>query len=179
MLLKNDNKTLPLTKGKSIALVGPLAADRENLIGAWSGAGEGDKCVSVYDALKERAAKDGFKLTHAKGCAIQGEDTSGFSEAVNIARDADIIVAVVGESKEMSGEASSRAFITLPGVQEQFIKELVATGKPVVVLMNGRPLTFPWIAEHAAAIVETCGQDHVAGLRSAMSSMVIIIHLPS
>lgn len=156
VLLKNDNKTLPLTKGKSIALVGPLAADRENLIGAWSGAGEGDKCVSVYDALKERAAKDGFKLTHAKGCAIQGDDTSGFSEAVNIGREADIIVAVVGESKEMSGEASSRAFITLPGVQEQFIKELVVTGKPVVVvLMNGRPLTFPWIAEHAAAIVET------------------------
>ena len=155
VLLKNNNKTLPLTKGKSIALVGPLAADRGNLIGAWSGAGEGDKCVSVLDAFQERAAKDGFKLMHSKGCAIEGTDTSGFAEAVRIGREADIIIAVIGESKDMSGEASSRAHITIPGVQEQFIKALVATGKPVVVvLMNGRPLTFPWIAEHASAIVE-------------------------
>ena len=155
VLLKNNNKTLPLTKGKSIALVGPLAADRGNLIGAWSGAGEGDKCVSVLDAFQERAAKDGFKLMHAKGCAIEGTDTSGFAEAVRIGSEADIIIAVIGESKDMSGEASSRAHITIPGVQEQFIKALVATGKPVVVvLMNGRPLTFPWIAEHASAIVE-------------------------
>lgn len=155
VLLKNDNKTLPLTKGKTIALVGPLAADRGNLIGAWSGAGEGDKCVSVLDAFQERAAKDGFKLMHAKGCAIEGTDTTGFAEAVRIGREADIIVAVIGENKDMSGEAAARAHITIPGMQEQFIKALVATGKPVVVvLMNGRPLTFPWISENADAIVE-------------------------
>lgn len=155
VLLKNDNKTLPLTKGKSIALVGPLAADRGNLIGAWSGAGEGDKCVSVLDAFQERSAKDGFKLMHTKGCDIEGTDTSGFAEAVLIGREADIIIAVIGENKDMSGEAAARAHITIPGVQEQFIKALVATGKPVVVvLMNGRPLTFPWIAKHASAIVE-------------------------
>jgi beta-glucosidase len=155
VLLKNENKTLPLNKTQSIALVGPLAANRVSLIGPWSAAGEGDKCVSVYDALKERAARDGFSLTHAKGCNIEGDDTSGFEEAVRLGRDADIIVAVIGESKELSGEASSRSDISIPGVQEEFIKVLVATGKPVVVvLMNGRPLTFPWIAEHANAIVE-------------------------
>jgi beta-glucosidase len=155
VLLKNENKTLPLTKGKTIALVGPLADDRGNLIGPWSGAGEGDKCVSVLDAFQERAAKDGIKVTHTKGCAIDGNDVSGFAAALSTARAADIIIAVVGENKEMSGEAAARADITLPGVQEQFIKELVATGKPVVVvLMNGRPLAIPWIAENVAAIVE-------------------------
>ena len=155
VLLKNDKNALPLSKGKSIALVGPLAADRVNLVGAWSGAGEGDKCISVLDALQERADRDGFKLAHAKGCEIEGTDHIGFGEALRISRAADVIIAVVGESKEMSGEASSRASISLPGVQEEFIKELIGTGKPViVVLMNGRPLTIPWIAEHATAIVE-------------------------
>ncbi len=155
VLLKNENNALPITKGKSIALVGPLAADRGSLIGAWSGAGEGDKCVSVLDAFQERATKDGFSLTHAKGCNIEGDDTSGFEEAIRIGRDADMIIAVIGEDKGMSGEASSRVDISIPGIQEEFIKALVATGKPVVVvLMNGRPLTFPWIAEHATAIVE-------------------------
>ncbi len=156
VLLKNDKNVLPLGKGKSIALVGPLAADRVNLIGAWSGAGEGDKCISVLDALQQRASRDGFQLTHAKGCEIEGTDHIGFGEALRISRTADVIIAVVGESKEMSGEASSRASISLPGVQEEFIKELIGTGKPViVVLMNGRPLTIPWIAENATAIVET------------------------
>ena len=155
VLLKNDKNALPLSKGKSIALVGPLAADRVNLVGAWSGAGEGDKCISVLDALQERADRDGFKLAHAIGCEIEGTDHIGFGEALRISRAADVIIAVVGESKEMSGEASSRASISLPGVQEEFIKELIGTGKPViVVLMNGRPLTIPWIAEHATAIVE-------------------------
>ena len=155
VLLKNDKNVLPLTKGKSIALVGPLAADRVNLIGAWSGAGEGDKCISVLDAMQQRATRDGFTLTHAKGCEIEGTGHIGFPEALRISRAADVIIAVVGENKEMSGEASSRASISLPGVQEEFIKELIGTGKPViVVLMNGRPLTIPWIAENATAIVE-------------------------
>ncbi len=156
VLLKNDNNVLPLTKAKSIALVGPLAADRENLLGPWSGSGEGDKCISVLDAFQERADDIGFKLKYVKGCAIEGNDVSGFDEAIRIASAADIIVAVVGESREMSGEAAARTDISLPGVQEEFVKALVATGKPVVVvLMNGRPLTFPWIAEHASAIVES------------------------
>ena len=155
VLLKNDKNALPLSKGKSIALVGPLAADRENLTGAWSGAGEGDKCISVLDALQQRASRDGFQLAHAKGCDIEGTDQSGFAEALRISQTADVIIAVVGESKEMSGEASSRATISLPGVQEEFVKQLVATGKPVIViLMNGRPLTISWIAENVTALVE-------------------------
>jgi beta-glucosidase len=155
VLLENKNATLPLTKMKSIALVGPLAADRGNLIGPWSGAGEGDKCVSVLDAFQERAAKDGFTLNHAQGCDILGERKDGFEEALRIARASDVIIAVVGENRDQSGEAAARADINLPGVQEEFVRQLVATGKPVVVvLMNGRPLTIPWIAENAAAVVE-------------------------
>ena len=155
VLLENKNNTLPLTKTKKIALVGPLAADRGNLIGPWSGSGEGDKCVSVMDAFQERAARDGFMLSHAQGCDILGDRRDGFEEAVRMANAADVVIAVVGENRDMSGEAAARADINLPGVQEELIRQLVATGKPVVVvLMNGRPLTIPWIAENAAAVVE-------------------------
>jgi beta-glucosidase len=156
VLLKNEKNILPIASKKSIALIGPLAADGTQLIGPWSGAGEGEKCVSVLTAFKERSAKDGFTLLHAKGADILGEDKKGFNEALSAARKADIVIAVVGESKEMSGEAAARADIGLPGVQQELVEALVATGKPVVVvLMNGRPLALPWIAEHANAIVET------------------------
>ncbi|HJW31686.1 MAG TPA: glycoside hydrolase family 3 C-terminal domain-containing protein, partial [Saprospiraceae bacterium] len=155
VLLKNDNNTLPLDNKKSIALIGPLAADGNQLIGPWSGAGEGEKCISVLTAFQERAAKNGFTLLSAKGCEILGKDKSKFAEALNAARRSDMIIAVVGESKEMAGEAAARADISLPGIQEELVEALIATGKPVVVvLMNGRPLTIPFIAEHAAAIVE-------------------------
>ena len=155
VLLKNEDKVLPIANGKKIALVGPLVADRNNLIGEWRASGEGEKSVSVLDAFQERAARDGFTFTHAKGCELTGDVTTGFEEALRNAQTADIIIAVVGEKWNMSGEAKARADISLPGMQEQLIKELVATGKPVVVvLMNGRPLTIPWIAEHATAVVE-------------------------
>lgn len=102
-----------------------------------------------------KGQRDGFTFTHAKGCELTGDVTTGFEEALRNAQTADIIIAVVGEKWNMSGEAKARADISLPGMQEQLIKELVATGKPVVVvLMNGRPLTIPWIAEHATAVVE-------------------------
>jgi beta-glucosidase len=156
VLLKNENNILPITSKKTIALIGPLAADGTQLIGPWSGAGEGEKCVSVLTAFQGRSAKDGFTLLHAKGADITGDDKKGFDDALAAARKSDIIIAVVGESKEMSGEASSRADLGLPGVQEELVEALVATGKPVVVvLMNGRPLILPWIAVHANAIVET------------------------
>lgn len=157
VLLKNENNALPLMKTiGSIALVGPLAAEKAQLMGAWSGSGEGDKCISVLEALTERSLRDGFKLDHAKGCEITGSDEKGFSNALNISRNADVIIAVVGEAGDMSGEAAVRGDLSLPGVQENFLKALVATGKPVVVvLMNGRPLTIPWMADNTTAILET------------------------
>ncbi|MFZ1675730.1 MAG: beta-glucosidase BglX [Saprospiraceae bacterium] len=156
VLLKNVKSTLPLPKKMhSIALVGPLADAKAQMLGAWNGAGDGESCISVKEALTERAAKNGFKLNFVKGCEIEGDITNGFTNAVMAARNSDVVIAVVGESIEMSGEASARSDLSLPGVQEQMIKELVATGTPViVVLMNGRPLTMPWITEHASAILE-------------------------
>ena len=156
VLLKNDKNTLPLTSSvKSIALVGPLADEKSQMLGAWSGAGDGNRCVSVLEAMTERSAKDGFSLVHARGCEIEGNSKAGFSSALSIASGADVIIAVVGENSNMSGEAAARADISLPGVQEDLLKELVATGKPVIViLMNGRPLTIPWIADHASALLE-------------------------
>jgi len=168
VLLKNEDKVLPIANGKKIALVGPLVADRNNLIGEWRASGEGEKSVSILDAFQERAARDGFTFTHAKGCELTGDVTTGFEEALRNAQTADIIIAVVGEKWNMSGEAKARADISLPGMQEQLIKELVATGKPVVVvLMNGRPLTIPWIAEHATAVVEAWLPGTMGGLAVA------------
>lgn len=156
VLLKNEKSTLPLPKKMhSIALVGPLADAKSQMLGAWSGAGDGESCISVKEALTERAAKNGFKVNYVKGCEIEGDVTKGITNAVMAARNSDVVIAVVGESKEMSGEAAARSDLSLPGVQEQMIKELAGTGTPViVVLMNGRPLTIPWIAEHASAILE-------------------------
>jgi beta-glucosidase len=157
VLLKNENNTLPVTnKIHSIALIGPLAKEKNQLMGPWSGAGEGEKCISVFEALFERAAKDGLKLNYAQGCGLDTNDSRGFAAAIKTARASDLVFVVVGESSEMSGEAAARSNLSLPGVQEDLIKQLVATKKPVVViLMNGRPLTIPWIAEHASAILET------------------------
>lgn len=156
VLLRNEKNILPLTNStRTIALVGPLADEKIQLLGPWSGSGEGEKCVSVLEALTERSLLQGFRITHAKGSDLEGEDKMGFDNALNISRNADVIIAVVGESRDMSGEAAVRGNLSLPGVQEDFVKALVATGKPVVViLMNGRPLTIPWIAENATAVLE-------------------------
>jgi beta-glucosidase len=152
VLLKNQNNVLPLNAGQRVALVGPLADNKNDLIGPWSGAGDGPSCVSVSEALATR----GLQIEHARGCEIAGADKNGFAAAVAAAQKADVVLAVLGENAAMSGEAASRAEIGLPGVQEDLLKALVATGKPVVViLMNGRPLTIPWAAENAAAILET------------------------
>jgi beta-glucosidase len=152
VLLKNQNNVLPLNAGQRVALIGPLADNKNDLMGAWSGAGDGPSCVSMSEALAAR----GLKIEHARGCDIAGTDKNGFAAAVAAAQKADVVLAVLGENAAMSGEAASRAEIGLPGVQEDLLKALVATGKPVVViLMNGRPLTIPWAAENAAAILET------------------------
>ncbi len=152
VLLKNDKKVLPLSRAARIALVGPLADNKSELIGNWCAAGNANDCVSLLEGL--RAASRGIVL-HAKGCAIEGNDRSGFAQAVATAQKADVVVVAVGESAQMSGEAASRTALSLPGVQEDLIAALAATGKPVVVvLMNGRPLAIPGVVEKATALVE-------------------------
>ncbi len=154
VLLKNRDALLPLAPAlRSIAVVGPLADDGANQLGTWPGDGHGQDSVTVLAGIRERAGGN-VKVTFAKGCEIRGSSAEGFAEAVASARAADAVVAVLGEAGDMSGEAGSRAFLTLPGVQQQLLEALVATGRPLVlVLMAGRPLDIRWAAEQAPAIL--------------------------
>ncbi len=156
VLLKNERETLPLSKSlKSVAVIGPLADDRANLIGSWSGDGKAEDAVTLLEGIKSKAGS-AMKVSYSKGCEISGDSTEGFAEAVRAARESDAVIVAVGESADMSGEAASRSSLDLPGRQLDLIKALIATGKPVVVvLMNGRPLTINWVAENAPAILET------------------------
>jgi beta-glucosidase len=178
VMLKNDTQTLPLTAAyKKIAVIGPLGDDKDNLIGAWSGSGEGKDCISLLTGMRAQA-KTGTEITYTKGCEIVGQDRSGFDAAVAAAKNADIVVVAVGENRDMSGEAAARAEITLPGVQEDLVKALIATGKPVVVvLMNGRPLAIPYIADNASAILETWWSGTQAG--NAIADILFGAYNPS
>ncbi|MBO2012704.1 beta-glucosidase BglX [Hymenobacter negativus] len=174
VLLKNERSALPLKKTGSIALIGPLANRQRDVIGSWSGAGDWKQAVSVEQGL--RAAAPSLKITYAKGSNITDDQQlidrlqayggeldidkrspeELIKEAVQVAEKADVVVAVVGESQGMSGEAASRADIGLPGQQLALLKALKATGKPLVlVLMNGRPLAIGWENQNADAILET------------------------
>jgi beta-glucosidase len=156
VLLKNDRETLPLSKEvKSIALIGPLANDQKNMLGSWTGDGDVANAVTLLDGIKAKVST-ATKINYAKGCDIDGDSTNGIDEAVRAARKSEVVIVAVGESAEMSGEASSRSSLDLPGRQLDLVKAVQATGKPVVVvLMNGRPLTINWIAENTPAILET------------------------
>jgi len=156
VLLRNESGLLPLgANAKTIAVIGPLAADSAAPLGPWHTRGQPGDVVSVLTAIRERAGA-GATVLHAAGTGLTDADTSGIAAAVALARRADVTVLVVGEPDSMSGEASSRARLDLPGVQERLQQAVVATGKPVVlVLMNGRPLILSWAAEHVPAIVET------------------------
>ncbi len=161
VLLKNSNLAegapiLPLSPGrKRIALIGPLADDAGEMVGAWGGAGRNPDIVTVRQALTERAQKTGGTLLYAKGTEIDDPSRAGFDEAVKAAQNSDVVVLALGESNEMSGEAGSRAYLDLPGNQEQLLEAVTATGKPVVVLVfSGRALVLDWAAKHVAAIME-------------------------
>jgi len=155
VLLKNSKSVLPLSKNiKSLALIGPLANNKSELIGNWSGQGDWHNAVSLLDGVKQKVSAE-TKLLYAKGCNIN-DDSTNFAEALKVAQNADVIVLALGEGAWMSGEASSRSNINLPGVQNELYKEILKLGKPlVVVLMNGRPLTIQHIANTADAILET------------------------
>ncbi|MGH7446840.1 MAG: glycoside hydrolase family 3 C-terminal domain-containing protein, partial [Longimicrobiales bacterium] len=145
---------LPLRKDlNSIAVVGTLAEDRRSALGSWAAAGRVDDVVAVLDGI--RAAVPNTNVLYAPGAPVEGSDTSGFAEAVRIARAADVVIMVLGEHQDMSAEARNRTSLDLPGVQQQLLEAVHATGTPVVVvLMNGRPLSIPWLDEHVPAILE-------------------------
>jgi beta-glucosidase len=160
VLLKNDKVAgaplLPLSAGhRKIALVGPLADNAGEMVGAWGGAGRDPDIITIRQALEERAQKTGGALLYAKGAEIDDASQSGFADAVKAARDADVAVLALGESNAMSGEAGSRAFLDLPGNQEQLLEAVATAGKPLVLLVfSGRPLVLDWAAQHVGAIME-------------------------
>ncbi|HID30944.1 MAG TPA: glycosyl hydrolase, partial [Desulfobacterales bacterium] len=155
VLLKNEGDLLPLKKDiGSVAVIGPLADDRSAPLGPWSCRGNPEDVVTVLDGIKSRVSPK-TEVLYAKGCKVEGALTEGIDEAVEVARKSDVAIVVVGESAEMSGEAACRASLDLPGVQEELVRAIHETGIPVVeVLMNGRPLSISWSAEHIPAILE-------------------------
>jgi len=156
VLLKNEHHLLPLSSHeKTIALIGPLVKTGREMKGAWSiGWGKEEHVVSLYEGMQKQAGHT--RLLYAKGCEVNDTSRAGFGEAIEVAKQSDIIVMAVGENAGMSGEARSRSNIHIPGVQEALIKAIQATGKPVVVLlMSGRPLLFNWTADHVPAILCT------------------------
>jgi beta-glucosidase len=158
VLLKNDKNILPISKQtKTIALIGPFGkAIRDNL-GFWSYQWPDDsiQIVPVFDGIKSRLDANS-KLLYAKGCNVNDTDTSAFADAVAAAMQADVVIMSVGEAPDMSGEAKSRSSIRLPGVQEELIKAVYASGKPMVVMISaGRPLVFNWVADNVPAIMYT------------------------
>ena len=152
VLLKNDG-VLPLKSNSKVALIGPLADSASDMLGAWAGAGDPKSVITLRTALTPRL---GSSLTYAKGTEILTDSRSGFAEAVNAAKQADVVVLAMGENAgEMTGEAASRAKIGLPGNQEQLLEAVVEAGKPVVLLVfSGRPLVLDWASKHMAAILE-------------------------
>lgn len=162
VLLKKHNNTLPISKNARIALIGPLANNKTNMLGTWAPTGDNQLSIPVLDGFKNVAPN--ARITYAKGANISDDSTFAkkvnvfgpkieiseespeqlLKEAMAVVNNSDVVVAVVGEASEMSGEAASRTDISIPESQKKLIRELAASGKPVVlVLMSGRPLTIP------------------------------------
>jgi beta-glucosidase len=163
VLLKNERGLLPLGESvASLAVIGPLADSEADMIGSWSAAGEGkDRPVTLLEGIKARVGhtvSNPISVHYEKGASYRFDDTdrSGFDAALAAAGRADVIIAAMGESSGMSGEAASRTSLDLPGTQQDLLEELRKLGKPIVlVLMNGRPLSIGWADENVHAILET------------------------
>lgn len=177
VLLENRNQTLPLKKGGTVAVIGPLADAPIDIMGSWSAAGKATQSVTLLQGMRDALAGSG-QVRYARGAnmtddervvgylnflnwdnpeVVQDKRSPGemIAEAVEMARQADTIVVAVGESRGMSHEASSRTTLSLPGSQQTLLRTLRTTGKPlVVVLMNGRPLTINWERDNADALLE-------------------------
>lgn len=155
VLLKNQGNILPLSKGtKTIALIGPFGKETVANHGFWSIAFKDDnqRIVSQFDGIKNQLGKNST-LLYAKGCNADDQDKSMFAEAVETAKKADAVIMTLGEGHAMSGEAKSRSNIGFSGVQEDLLKEIAKTGKPIVLMINaGRPLIFNWAVDNIPAI---------------------------
>ena len=158
VLLKNEGDVLPLAASADrIAVIGPLGNSKTDMIGSWSAAGDRQtRPVTILEGMQARAG-DGVTVEYAKGASYAFEDegkTDGFAEALALAEKSDVIVAAMGERWDMTGEAASRTSLDLPGNQKALLERLVATGKPVVlVMLSGRPNSITWADENVPAIL--------------------------
>ena len=181
VLLKNEHQLLPLSRQlKTIAFIGPMVKAVKDNHGFWSVTlPEVDYSafiVTQWDGLRNKLGSS-TELLYAKGCEIDGESRDGFAQALEVARQAEVVIVSVGERWDMSGEAKSRSRLGLPGVQEELIQRLHATGKPLVVLVNaGRPLIFNWTADHVPAILYTWWLGSEAG--NAIADVLMGDHNP-
>lgn len=196
VLLKNENQLLPLQKNKKIVLIGPLADSRNNMLGTWAPTGDVSLAVTIREGFKNVAPN--AAIQYAKGANISDDPEFAkkvnvfgprieidkrspetlLKEAVDLAKNSDVVVAVVGEATEMSGEAASRTDISIPDSQKKLIKALVETGKPVaLVLMSGRPLTIPEEFELPVAILQVWHPGVEAG--NAIADVIFGDYNPS
>lgn len=159
VLLKNEGQVLPIAaSARSIAVIGPLGDSKADMIGSWSAAGDRQtRPVTLLEGIKARAGT-GIAVAYAKGASYEFADegkTEGFADALALAKKSDVIVAAMGEKWDMTGEAASRTSLDLPGNQQALLEALVATGKPVVlVLLSGRPNSIGWAQDNVPAILE-------------------------
>lgn len=158
VLLKNQKNILPLSRStKTVALIGPFAKETSANHGFWSIAFKDDnqRIVTQFDGIKNQLDKNST-LLYAKGANVDDQDKSMFAEAVETAKKADVVIMTLGEGHAMSGEAKSRSNLHFTGVQEDLLKEIAKTGKPIVLMINaGRPLVFDWAADNIPAIMYT------------------------
>ena len=194
VLLKNQGSILPLKKKGKIALIGPLADAGNNMCGCWSMLCRDDLHKSLLTSMKE-AIGDSAEILYAKGCNIyydettqlmaaglhqipRGDDRQLHREALSVASKADVIIAAMGECADMSGESASRADITIPDTQRDLLKQLVATGKPIILLLfTGRPLVLDWESENINAILNVWFGGSEAG--DAITDVVFGEKVPS
>ncbi len=167
VLLKNERDVLPLSKGlKTIAFIGPMVKPKRDNHGFWAvdvKDVDSTYIVSQWEGLENKVGKR-TKILYAKGCGVEDKSEEGFADALHVASQAEVIILSIGENFNKSGEAKSKSNLHLPGVQEDLIKELQKTGKPIVILINaGRPLVIDWIADNMPTIVYTWWLGSEAG----------------
>lgn len=160
VLLKNEGNLLPVPEDCKAALIGPMAKNRADLLGSWFGRGRAEDVISIFDGLSEAVDT----VLYAEGCGFDGNDTTGFAEAVRTASEADIVILCLGEKRTWSGENASRSTIALPEIQENLLMAVKRAGKPVAVLLsNGRSLDLTRIAPAADAVLEIWQPGVMAG----------------
>lgn len=166
VLLKNENNFFPIAKDKSltVALIGPMVKDKINQNGEWAGRGVREESASLFEGLTEKYKGTNVRFLYAEGCDLLTDDRSKFAQAIAVARQADVILAAMGEDFNWSGEAACRTNIQLPGAQQALLKELKKTGKPLgLLVVNGRPLDLSWEDENVDAILEAWYLGTMAG----------------